>query len=94
MKKALFFALSAKLMFILLATSTLSQAKEKEPYLNGGHFSALNEEWKQEGNTAQTVASMSPADIAASNCDALAKDALAKDALAKKKPCPAENSRE
>lgn len=55
--------------FILAATG--GNAVARDPYINGGHFSALNDEWQLDQIAAPTEAAMSPEDVAASRCDAL-----------------------
>lgn len=61
-----------KLFFIIAALVLCGQAMAREPYLNGGHFSALNNEWGQEEPVmAQSQEAMTLADIAASKCDTL-----------------------
>lgn len=72
MRNTHFFTLTTKLLFILTTAFLCNQAMAREPYLNGGHFSALNNEWAlDQRDTTQTEGNLSPADIAASNCDTL-----------------------
>lgn len=67
-----------KLFLIIAALALSGQAMAREPYLNGGHFTALDNEWKleQPAEIAKAELGMSPLDIAASKCDWLAESKL------------------
>lgn len=65
----------AKLFFILTSVFISNHGMAREPYLNGGHFSGLNNEWTlEQTGTAQNTDAMTPNDRASRNCDWPAND--------------------